>query len=562
MTEIHARELVIAVCLSAFLAFINGCAGTATPIVDVKTAGDSVLNARDSLALAHSAEAHEFAPQEYVQAESLLSAAQEKLEKGKRQEAVDLAFQANVEAKIATAITREAKAKLRAAEIIGSKPGILWETKIDELAAARARQAIAQKKAIEARKEAEEAKAQADDQIQRSKAELATAKAGSEIGLAEEAKAPIYAEEAYNRAISSIQTARSALADNDFQKAMVAAEDALKYASNASVQTRAKREAELQESLRVRDRSIAARTKAEMVMAEVKDSLAGPYARDMYEKAEKLLEEVRLALENREYDRAESLAEQAQVSASNAMAMAESEERETQVREAQEDAQANALDALARAERSLTKAQEAEAEEHAGDTYRKSEAALQRANQAIRDQDFESAISLAQESISHSVTALTMAEAKTERLRRIQEIEAEIMEAAGKIADTNARETNRGVVISMGGALFAKGSSQIRNEAKSRLKTLAEILKKYSEYKIVIEGHTDSIGSDESNLKISRQRADNFLMHLVDQEGMPLERLSSVGYGESRPIASNMNEAGRRQNRRVDVVILTAPVSP
>lgn len=92
MTEIHARELVIAVCLSAFLAFINGCAGTATPIVDVKTAGDSVLNARDSLALAHSAEAHEFAPQEYVQAESLLSAAQEKLEKEKGRKLWTLLF--------------------------------------------------------------------------------------------------------------------------------------------------------------------------------------------------------------------------------------------------------------------------------------------------------------------------------------------------------------------------------------------------------------------------------------------------------------------------------------
>ncbi len=114
----------------------------------------------------------------------------------------------------------------------------------------------------------------------------------------------------------------------------------------------------------------------------------------------------------------------------------------------------------------------------------------------------------------------------------------------------------------MGGALFAKGSSQIRNDAKARLKTVAETLKKYPDYKVVIEGHTDSIGSEESNLKISRERAYNFLMHMTDNEGIPLERLSSVGYGESRPIATNINEEGRKQNRRVDIAILTAPVSP
>ena len=155
-----------------------------------------------------------------------------------------------------------------------------------------------------------------------------------------------------------------------------------------------------------------------------------------------------------------------------------------------------------------------------------------------------------------------MAEAKTERLRRIEEIENKITEEAGKVPEATARKTNRGVVISMGGALFAKGSSQIRNDAKARLKAVAETLKKYPDYKIVIEGHTDSIGSDEANLKISRERAYNFLMHMTDNEGIPLERLSSVGYGESRPIATNINEEGRKQNRRVDIVILTAPVSP
>ena len=562
MVEIRAKELIIAVCLSALLAFIYGCAGTASSIVDVKTASDSTQKARQSLALARSEEAQESAPKEFSQAESLLAAAQKALDRGDSGKAADLAFRADTEAKIATAMAREAKAERRAAEIEENKPEILWDAKVDQLAAVQAWQTIAERKAIEAQKEAERARAQADDQIQRSKAELAIAKASLMIDSAQQVKAAIYAEEAYNSATASIKTAKSALDAKDFKKALITAEEALRHASDASVQARAKREAEQEESLRGRDRAMIAMTKAELVMAEAKDSLAGQYAGDMYKKAEELLGEVRLALEAREYDRAESLAEQAHVSASNALAVVEAKERETQTREAQEDVKANALDSVGRADRSLTEAQGAGAEEYAGDIYRKAAATLQRAKQAVQDTDFENAISLAQESVSHSITALTMAKASTERLRKIQEIENKIMKEAGKIPDANIRRTNRGVVISMGGDLFAKGGSQIRNDAKAKLKTVAEILKKYPGYKIVIEGHTDSIGADESNLKISRERANNFLTYLVDNEGIPLERLSSVGYGESRPIASNINEDGRRQNRRVDIVILTAPVLP
>jgi len=562
MTIIRANGLVIVVCLLAVSIFLNGCAGKASPIVDVKTAGDSILSVSESLVLARSEEAQEFAPQEFAQAESLLAVAQEKLRKGKTAAAVDIAFQADMEAKTAIAIARETKAKRRAEEARESIQKILWETKVDEAASARTRCVIAEKVATKAQKETERAKNQADEQIRRAKVELAIAKAELGVNSAEQAKAPEYADEPYSKAKAAIQTAKSALAAGDFQKAADAASEAFRYAANASVQATARREAEMEESLRGRDGIVANVTKIEISMMEAKESLAGQYAEDMYEKAEALLEEIRLALDTKEYDRAESLAEQALVSASNALAVAEAKEWETQVREAQEDAQANALDSVAKAERSLAKAQEVGAEELASDTYMKAAAALQRAKQAMSDEDFDEAVSLSQESVSHSVTALTMAEAKTERLRRIEEIENKIMAEAADISEVTVRKTNRGVVISMGGALFAKGSSQIRNEAGARLKTVAEILKKYPEYKVIIEGHTDSVGSDEPNLKISRERAYNFLKHMTDSEGIPLERFSSVGYGESRPIASNINEDGRKQNRRVDIVILTAPVSP
>ena len=566
MAVIHGKTLIIAICLFAVPMLIISCAGKAPPI-DIKAAGNSIVDARESVARARDEEVPEHFPQEFAQAQSLLQEAQEAIRKGKNRKAVDLASQADIETKIAIALTREVKAKHRAEEVRESILKITWETKTDEVAVAKARQTIAEKTALEAQKEAEKAKALSDKEIRRTKIELALARAELEINSADQFLAlgdprSEYAEQTYAKAKVSLQAAKSALADGDFQLAATAAEEAIRDASNASIQARVRLEAEMEESLRVRDRAVAAMTKAELSMAEAKGSLAGQYAEDMYEKAEKLLKEVELALKAKEYDRAESLAAQARDSASSALAVAEAKYRETRAREAEEDARANALDAVGKAERTISQARAAGVEELASDDYSRAQTALDQAKQALEEENFEAALSLTRESISYSSAALAMAEAKTERKRKIEEIESNIMEEAGEISETTVRRTNRGVIISMGGALFAPGGSQIRSDARARLKMVAEVLKKYSDYKIVIEGHTDSVGSEETNVKVSTERAHNFLRYMVDTEGIPLERLSSVGYGESRPIATNINEDGRRQNRRVDIVILTALVSP
>ena len=549
-------------CLSVVPMLITSCAGKAPPSVDVKTAGDSIVDARESVALARGEGSPEYAPQEFTQAESLLREAQEAIRKGRNRVAADLAFQADIEAKIATALAREAKAERRAEEVRETKLEIIWETMTDEVAAAKARRAIAERTALEAQKEAGRAKAWSDKEIQRAEVELTIARAELEMSLADQAKAPEYADETYAKAKSSLQAAKADLIADDFQEAIAAAEEAARYASNAYIQAKAKLEAEAEEALRVRDRAVAAMTKAEVLLAEAKEALVGQYAQDMYGKAQELLKEVRLALEAKEYDRAESLAEQARVSASSAVAVAEAKEIETQAREALEDARANALDVIAKAERAVTEAHTAGASELANDTHKQAQLALDRARKALLEEDFDAALSLARESISQSAAALATAEAKARQKREIEEIENSIMEEAGKIPETAVRKTDRGVTISIGSALFATGSSQIRSDARPRLKMLAELLKKHSDYKVIIEGHTDSVGSEEANLKISTDRAHNSLRYMVDREGIPLERLSSVGYGESRPIASNINEAGRRQNRRVDIVILTVLVSP
>lgn len=97
---------------------------------------------------------------------------------------------------------------------------------------------------------------------------------------------------------------------------------------------------------------------------------------------------------------------------------------------------------------------------------------------------------------------------------------------------------------------FNTGSADIKSESFGELDKIAEILKKYPRIIAAIEGHTDNTGSDEINLKLSKDRAASVKNYLIKQ-GVDAEQLSSEGFGPNRPIATNDTEEGRAQNRRV-----------
>lgn len=101
--------------------------------------------------------------------------------------------------------------------------------------------------------------------------------------------------------------------------------------------------------------------------------------------------------------------------------------------------------------------------------------------------------------------------------------------------------------------LFDLGKSSIRKESYDALDSISEIMNEYPQTVFHIEGHTDSQGSDSFNLKLSKERAASVRKYLVEEDGIDSSRITSEGYGESRPIATNKTAAGRQQNRRVEV---------
>lgn len=105
-----------------------------------------------------------------------------------------------------------------------------------------------------------------------------------------------------------------------------------------------------------------------------------------------------------------------------------------------------------------------------------------------------------------------------------------------------------------GGVLFDVDRADLRPAAQAELIKLANILNKYEDTNVMVEGHTDATGTEEHNMQLSLRRSESVATFLAVQN-VERGRLSAVGYGEIQPIASNDTAEGRQQNRRVEVAI-------
>lgn len=177
------------------------------------------------------------------------------------------------------------------------------------------------------------------------------------------------------------------------------------------------------------------------------------------------------------------------------------------------------------------------------------EAARQRANAATAQAAAsrrEADAALTQTAVAQNQTALALDEASDAR--------AETEELQREIAALNARITDRGMVVTLGDVMFETGMSELRGGTPDNLDKLVAFLNRYDSRTVVVEGHTDSVGSESSNQSLSQRRADSVQGYLANN-GIARSRISSQGLGENSPIADNETPTGRQQNRRVEVII-------
>lgn len=114
----------------------------------------------------------------------------------------------------------------------------------------------------------------------------------------------------------------------------------------------------------------------------------------------------------------------------------------------------------------------------------------------------------------------------------------------------------RGTIISMSDILFDVGKATLTTDLKTSLAKIAGILTIYKDANVLVEGHTDNVGGEEYNQKLSEKRAQNVVDFLINPGGIAAERLSAAGHGFNKPIADNSTKEGRQKNRRVDLVIM------
>lgn len=134
--------------------------------------------------------------------------------------------------------------------------------------------------------------------------------------------------------------------------------------------------------------------------------------------------------------------------------------------------------------------------------------------------------------------------------------EAELRNAQleAQVKELNAKPTPRGYVITFGDVLFGTNQSTLKAGATRNIEKLVTFLNLYPQRRVLIEGFTDSIGSETLNQRLSERRANAVRTALIDA-GIARQRIDTRGYGEEYPVAGNDSESGRQLNRRVEIVL-------
>ena len=153
----------------------------------------------------------------------------------------------------------------------------------------------------------------------------------------------------------------------------------------------------------------------------------------------------------------------------------------------------------------------------------------------------------------------TRSEAESSRLKT-EQAEEETRKLENELAELKAKKTDEGLVLTLGDVFFKTAKSDLMAGAMRSIDKLSVFLNKYPNRNVMIEGHTDSAGDESYNMNLSERRAESVRMALTSR-GVDGGRITTRGYGESFPIAGNENEAGRQQNRRVQIIILNEGVS-
>jgi outer membrane protein OmpA-like peptidoglycan-associated protein len=265
-------------------------------------------------------------------------------------------------------------------------------------------------------------------------------------------------------------------------------------------------------------------------MANAKQDLQNAQSMDIHQKEMK--QEITYARE------AVQTAEDARIITIRKIKAGDEAAERARIEEARRKAQEDAATAQAQAQQSAAAAQQAADQQAAAQAQ--AAAAQQQAEQA----QAAAAQARAQQQAAEAAAAAAAQQTAEMRERLRQQLNSVL----------NTQETARGLIVNMADVLFAFNKYELKTDAQIKLAKISGILLTYPNLKVQVEGYTDSVGSDEYNLKLSQERATAVQAFLIEQ-GVQPGSITAQGYGKADPVADNGTNAGRTQNRRVAMVV-------
>src|SRR5215469_7693323 len=247
---------------------------------------------------------------------------------------------------------------------------------------------------------------------------------------------------------------------------------------------------------------------------------------------------------------AEQQAAQAQAAAQQATAAAQAAQQQVQQQAAagqqvQADQQAAAQQAQSQADQARQEA--AAAQQHAQDQERLAQQAQQQLqNEQAAHQQAEQQTQSTQQNLQQTQQQVQQVQTEKEQVRQ------RLLSQLNQVLQT--KDSARGLIVNMPDVLFDLNSASLKPEARERLARVAGILIAYPDIHVEVDGYTDNTGSLDFNQQLSQQRADTVRSYLV-QQGVPSSSVDAKGFGPNDPIASNDSPEGRRQNRRVNLIV-------
>jgi len=177
---------------------------------------------------------------------------------------------------------------------------------------------------------------------------------------------------------------------------------------------------------------------------------------------------------------------------------------------------------------------------------------LRQAEDADDDDEISHLAYIAQRKVEIARAMAEARKAETEAQRLLDEREK--LRLQQELAELKAMQTERGLMVTLGDVLFAYDKADLRPGAQQKLYQLVNTLKEHPDRNVLVEGHTDSRGSEAYNEDLSMRRAQAVQDFLL-RNGIGPDRIVTRGYGEAYPVASNDTNAGRLQNRRVEIYL-------